>query len=310
MLAGWFCFAAALLLPGVGVGRWSAGHNALLPLLLAALACVAASCLLRLHAWRPHACCTRICCGAAAVHGPPLLSVPRCNVTNRAAPLQVGDGTTSVVVLAGELLREAEQLVNQKIHPMVIIAGVHCTEPRQWLVWLLNGSRCHGGCSCAGAAFRVLAPAFRVLALLDMLPVTEAPCPPAPCPGFREAAEAARQRLVAIAADNKADPEVRISLRLCVGEVECGCLNRWRLQQTPGAAPEVRTRSVSAGMIPGYLSSRLCLSGAQQFAAGRQSWTRLLLARARCPAVDTRLLHPALPPRPSAATSSTSPRPR
>jgi len=36
---------------------------------------------------------------------------------------EVGDGTTSVVVLAGELLREAEQLVNQKIHPMVIIAG-------------------------------------------------------------------------------------------------------------------------------------------------------------------------------------------
>lgn len=36
---------------------------------------------------------------------------------------EVGDGTTSVVVLAGELLREAEQLVNQKVHPMVIIAG-------------------------------------------------------------------------------------------------------------------------------------------------------------------------------------------
>ncbi|KAL4423331.1 hypothetical protein ABPG77_006126 [Micractinium sp. CCAP 211/92] len=36
---------------------------------------------------------------------------------------EVGDGTTSVVVLAGELLREAELLVNQKIHPMVIIAG-------------------------------------------------------------------------------------------------------------------------------------------------------------------------------------------
>ena len=28
-----------------------------------------------------------------------------------------------MVVLAGELLREAEQLVNQKIHPMTIIAG-------------------------------------------------------------------------------------------------------------------------------------------------------------------------------------------
>lgn len=36
---------------------------------------------------------------------------------------EVGDGTTSVVVLAGELLREAEQLVNAKIHPMTIIAG-------------------------------------------------------------------------------------------------------------------------------------------------------------------------------------------
>lgn len=35
----------------------------------------------------------------------------------------MGDGTTSVVVLAGELLKEAEQLVNQKVHPMTIIAG-------------------------------------------------------------------------------------------------------------------------------------------------------------------------------------------
>ena len=36
---------------------------------------------------------------------------------------EVGDGTTSVTVLAGELLREAEKLVNQRIHPMVIIEG-------------------------------------------------------------------------------------------------------------------------------------------------------------------------------------------
>ncbi|KAM3374173.1 hypothetical protein P3S68_012887 [Capsicum galapagoense] len=35
---------------------------------------------------------------------------------------EVGDGTTSVVVLAGELLREAEKLVNSKIHPMTIIS--------------------------------------------------------------------------------------------------------------------------------------------------------------------------------------------
>lgn len=36
---------------------------------------------------------------------------------------EVGDGTTSVVVLCGELLREAERLTDQKIHPMTIVAG-------------------------------------------------------------------------------------------------------------------------------------------------------------------------------------------
>ena len=36
---------------------------------------------------------------------------------------EVGDGTTSVTVLAGELLREAEKLIHQRIHPMVIIDG-------------------------------------------------------------------------------------------------------------------------------------------------------------------------------------------
>ncbi|XP_048131526.1 T-complex protein 1 subunit beta-like [Rhodamnia argentea] len=36
---------------------------------------------------------------------------------------EVDDGTTSVIVLAGELLREAEKLVNAKIHPMTIISG-------------------------------------------------------------------------------------------------------------------------------------------------------------------------------------------
>jgi len=33
----------------------------------------------------------------------------------------VGDGTTTVCVLAGELLRQAEKLFNQKIHPLIII---------------------------------------------------------------------------------------------------------------------------------------------------------------------------------------------
>ncbi|KAL8126389.1 T-complex protein 1 subunit beta [Apium graveolens] len=36
---------------------------------------------------------------------------------------EVGDGTTSVVVLAGELLREAEKLIATKIHPMTVISG-------------------------------------------------------------------------------------------------------------------------------------------------------------------------------------------
>ena len=65
------------------------------------------------------------------------------NVDNAAAKIlcelariqdqEVGDGTTrlfrverlicSVVVLTGELLREAEKLIDQKIHPMVILDG-------------------------------------------------------------------------------------------------------------------------------------------------------------------------------------------
>ncbi|KAF7493693.1 T-complex protein 1 subunit beta [Sarcoptes scabiei] len=36
---------------------------------------------------------------------------------------EVGDGTTSVTVLAAELLREAEKLIEMKIHPQTIISG-------------------------------------------------------------------------------------------------------------------------------------------------------------------------------------------
>jgi T-complex protein 1 subunit beta len=36
---------------------------------------------------------------------------------------EVGDGTTSVTVFAAELLKEAEKLIDQKIHPQTIIAG-------------------------------------------------------------------------------------------------------------------------------------------------------------------------------------------
>ncbi|GMR36504.1 hypothetical protein PMAYCL1PPCAC_06699, partial [Pristionchus mayeri] len=36
---------------------------------------------------------------------------------------EVGDGTTSVTVLASELLKEAEKLINMRIHPQTIISG-------------------------------------------------------------------------------------------------------------------------------------------------------------------------------------------
>ncbi len=36
---------------------------------------------------------------------------------------EVGDGTTSVTVLASELLKEAEKLISSKLHPQTIIAG-------------------------------------------------------------------------------------------------------------------------------------------------------------------------------------------
>ncbi len=36
---------------------------------------------------------------------------------------EVGDGTTSVCVLASELLREGEKLVQAKIHPQTIVEG-------------------------------------------------------------------------------------------------------------------------------------------------------------------------------------------
>ena len=35
----------------------------------------------------------------------------------------VGDGTTSVTVFAAELLKEAEAMIGQRIHPQTIISG-------------------------------------------------------------------------------------------------------------------------------------------------------------------------------------------
>lgn len=37
--------------------------------------------------------------------------------------LKVGDGTTSVVIIAAELLKRANELVKNNIHPTVVMAG-------------------------------------------------------------------------------------------------------------------------------------------------------------------------------------------
>ena len=42
---------------------------------------------------------------------------------------EVGDGTTSVVLLASELLRRANELVRNKIHPTTVITGYRWVLP-------------------------------------------------------------------------------------------------------------------------------------------------------------------------------------
>ena len=51
----------------------------------------------------------------------------------------VGDGTTTVAVLAGELLREAEKLVDKKIHPQSIVAGYRLARDKAREVLLSEG---------------------------------------------------------------------------------------------------------------------------------------------------------------------------
>jgi len=49
---------------------------------------------------------------------------------------EVGDGTTSVVVLAGELLRQAEELLDQEVHPSIIVRGY--AKAAEWCAELLD----------------------------------------------------------------------------------------------------------------------------------------------------------------------------
>lgn len=58
-----------------------------------------------------------------------LASSPFTSPTNYAIDIskvqddEIGDGTTSVTVLASELLREAEKLIQCKIHPQTVVEG-------------------------------------------------------------------------------------------------------------------------------------------------------------------------------------------
>ncbi|MFW6230701.1 MAG: thermosome subunit alpha, partial [Nanoarchaeota archaeon] len=47
---------------------------------------------------------------------------------------EVGDGTTTAVVLAGELLKKAEELIEQKIHPTIITKGYRLAAERAQLI--------------------------------------------------------------------------------------------------------------------------------------------------------------------------------
>ena len=58
---------------------------------------------------------------------------------------EVGDGTTSVVIVAAELLKRANDLVRHKIHPTSIISGYRLAmrEVHPYCCAFLNMLACH-----------------------------------------------------------------------------------------------------------------------------------------------------------------------
>lgn len=69
---------------------------------------------------------------------------------------EVGDGTTSVVIIAAELLKQADELVKQKIHPTNIIAGykLACKEACRYIQNNLTMNTGDLGRDCIVAAAR------------------------------------------------------------------------------------------------------------------------------------------------------------
>ena len=43
---------------------------------------------------------------------------------------EIGDGTTTAVIIAGELLKKAEALIDQDVHPTVIVPGYKQAQSR------------------------------------------------------------------------------------------------------------------------------------------------------------------------------------
>jgi T-complex protein 1 subunit alpha len=60
---------------------------------------------------------------------------------------EVGDGTTSVVLLASELLRRANELVRNKIHPTTVITGYrYVSTPPYLRIQLTSRLACKEAC--------------------------------------------------------------------------------------------------------------------------------------------------------------------
>src|ERR671935_1737925 len=56
---------------------------------------------------------------------------------SKATDNEVGDGTTSVVVLAGALIEKAEELINKDVHPTIIVDGYRKSANKA--IEILNG---------------------------------------------------------------------------------------------------------------------------------------------------------------------------
>nr|CAD7610476.1 unnamed protein product [Timema genevievae] len=88
---------------------------------------------------------------------------------------EVGDGTTSVVIVAAELLKNADDLVKQKIHPTSIISGyrIACRRLPSIFLWsdlLQRGPGSVGvhsascsGCFCGVICFSVVLEVLEII---------------------------------------------------------------------------------------------------------------------------------------------------